>query len=142
MAATGRRRKTPADQARRAQPDQKQYPFRGFPRAEDASHLHPPVRQDAHRRTGDSGRRRPAALPEHHLRGVHAVGPAWGRPTHSCARLFQAMAVSKSIRFTVDSPETLPPVEADSDKIAQVVSNLLSNAMKYTPAGGAAPLAA
>lgn len=58
-----------------------------------------------------------------------------------CARLFEAMAQSKSIRFTVDCPASLPPVEADSDKISQALSNLLSNAMKYTPCQGAVHLA-
>jgi signal transduction histidine kinase/CheY-like chemotaxis protein len=56
--------------------------------------------------------------------------------TRSCARVFEAMADSKSIRFSVDCPESLPPVEADADKISQVLSNLISNALKYTPAEG------
>jgi len=38
--------------------------------------------------------------------------------------------------LTVDLPETEVPVEADVTRIAQVVSNLLNNAAKYTPAGG------
>ncbi len=54
----------------------------------------------------------------------------------SCARVFEAMAKSKSVEFSVECPDSLPPVEADADKISQVLSNLLSNAMKYTPAGG------
>lgn len=56
--------------------------------------------------------------------------------TRSCARVFEAMADSKSIRFSVDCPESLPAVEADADKISQVLSNLISNALKYTPAEG------
>ena len=60
----------------------------------------------------------------------------------ACARLFEAMAHSKDMEFTVDCPESLPPVEADADKISQVLSNLLSNAMKYTPAGGKIRLSA
>ena len=54
----------------------------------------------------------------------------------ACTRLFEAMAASKSIDFTAECPASLPLVEADADKISQVLSNLLSNAMKYTPAEG------
>jgi len=39
-------------------------------------------------------------------------------------------------QLAVDLPETEVPVEADVTRIAQVVSNLLNNAAKYTPAGG------
>ncbi|NLX06023.1 MAG: response regulator [Phycisphaerae bacterium] len=52
------------------------------------------------------------------------------------ARVFEAMAMGKEIAFTVECPEPLPTVEADSEKISQVLSNLLSNAMKYTQSGG------
>ncbi len=38
--------------------------------------------------------------------------------------------------LTVDLPQAPVPVEADVTRIAQVVSNLLNNAAKYTPAGG------
>ena len=52
-------------------------------------------------------------------------------------RVFEAMAQSKSIRLSSACPEDLPPVAMDSQRIAQVINNLLSNALKYTPAGGA-----
>ena len=54
----------------------------------------------------------------------------------NCARVFEAMAASKSIAFSMNCPASLPSTEADADKISQVVSNLLSNAIKYTPAMG------
>ncbi len=43
--------------------------------------------------------------------------------------------------LTVDLPESPVPVDADVTRIAQVVSNLLNNAAKYTPAGGRIALA-
>ena len=38
--------------------------------------------------------------------------------------------------FNVEVPDSLPPVKADSDRIRQVLSNLISNAIKYAPVGG------
>ena len=37
--------------------------------------------------------------------------------------------------FEVDCPEALPPLEADPDALDRVVKNLVSNAVKYSPAG-------
>ncbi|MFQ5590648.1 MAG: ATP-binding protein [Phycisphaerae bacterium] len=58
------------------------------------------------------------------------------------ACVFEAMAMSKSIKFGVNCPKSLPSVVADADKISQVLSNLLSNAIKFTPAGGRVELSA
>jgi signal transduction histidine kinase len=42
----------------------------------------------------------------------------------------------KGITLDVTLPENLPPVRADPDRTAQVLTNLLANALQYTPAGG------
>jgi signal transduction histidine kinase len=38
--------------------------------------------------------------------------------------------------LTLSAPEGLPLVEADASRTVQVVVNLLSNSIKFTPAGG------
>ena len=45
-------------------------------------------------------------------------------------------------RLRVDAPEQPLPLYADATRLIQVVSNLLNNAAKYTPCGGAIALAA
>ena len=64
------------------------------------------------------------------------------RIVRACTLVFDPMAKSKGIELRTDCPESLPAVEADADKIAQVLSNLVSNAIKYTPAGGFAHVSA
>lgn len=44
--------------------------------------------------------------------------------------------INKSHTFALDVPEHLPRVLADEDKIQQVLENLLSNAVRYSPRGG------
>ncbi len=45
-------------------------------------------------------------------------------------------------RLTLDLPEDLPQIEADEDKLHQILSNLFSNATKYSPEGGNIAVAA
>lgn len=50
---------------------------------------------------------------------------------------FRKQIVNRNQTIAVEIPEDLPPVHADPNRITQVVTNLVSNAHKYTPDGGA-----
>lgn len=50
---------------------------------------------------------------------------------------FRKEIVGRSQKIAVEIPEDLPPVHADPNRMTQVVTNLVSNAHKYTPDGGA-----
>jgi signal transduction histidine kinase len=42
----------------------------------------------------------------------------------------------QKMQIQVAIPDDLPPVKADADALREVFSNLIDNALKYTPAGG------
>jgi signal transduction histidine kinase len=50
--------------------------------------------------------------------------------------LHRALAEEKSLRLDSHVPAELPPIRADRDRILQVFSNLLGNAIEFTPEGG------
>jgi signal transduction histidine kinase len=52
-------------------------------------------------------------------------------------RRIGAQFAEKGVALTPDVPAKLPTVQADADRIIQVLINLLGNALRYTPAGGA-----
>jgi len=51
-------------------------------------------------------------------------------------RTFQDEAAEKRVDFKMVVPEDLPPVQGDAGMLEQMLENLLSNALKYTPPGG------
>lgn len=53
------------------------------------------------------------------------------------AQSFQPQIASKHQRMTVDFAPSLPIVLADKTRVMQILTNLVSNAHKYTPEGGA-----
>jgi two-component system OmpR family sensor kinase/two-component system sensor histidine kinase BaeS len=55
---------------------------------------------------------------------------------------FETAAAEQGVRLIGDLPDALPPVFADPDRVRQVLHNLVANALRYTPAGGAITLSA
>lgn len=58
------------------------------------------------------------------------------------AERMQPLAERAGVRLSVDAPADLPPVRADSGQIGRVLTNLVHNALKFTPEGGAVTLGA
>lgn len=50
--------------------------------------------------------------------------------------LFKELAAAQGVTLTVTLPDDLPPVRADAVRVGQVLHNLLTNALRHTPAGG------
>ncbi|HYG36553.1 MAG TPA: ATP-binding protein, partial [Clostridia bacterium] len=51
------------------------------------------------------------------------------------ASLFESVVAERQVSFAVETPPGLP-AQVDPDKVQRVLLNLLSNAFKFTPAGG------
>ncbi|HJW82985.1 MAG TPA: HAMP domain-containing sensor histidine kinase [Anaerolineae bacterium] len=60
----------------------------------------------------------------------------------SCVERQSLRAQSAGVTLSVDAPGDLPAIEGDGDRLAQVFTNLIDNALKHTPAGGRVSLSA
>ena len=53
----------------------------------------------------------------------------------------RALAVRKGVRLIAEVPAALPPIVTDPQHLARILGNVLSNGIKFTPAGGQVVLA-
>lgn len=70
-----------------------------------------------------------------------AVAPPLTLLQHSTERL-QAQAMRAHVALQIDAPTTLPSVYVDANRVEQVITNLIHNAIKFTPPGGEIRLSA
>jgi protein-histidine pros-kinase len=59
-----------------------------------------------------------------------------GEITDACSRLVVPMAETAGIALSVEAPGPLPLIRVDQVRFQQILLNLMSNAVKFTPAGG------
>jgi two-component system OmpR family sensor kinase len=64
-----------------------------------------------------------------------------GEVLQGCAKALELLAETAGVNRVVEIPD-LPPIIGDRDRLAQVFTNLLDNALKHTPAGGKVQIAA
>jgi two-component system OmpR family sensor kinase/two-component system sensor histidine kinase BaeS len=55
---------------------------------------------------------------------------------NAAVTMFNPIAEANGVTLNAQLPADLPPVRADSARMAQVLHNLLTNALRYTPPGG------
>jgi signal transduction histidine kinase len=60
----------------------------------------------------------------------------------TAAQAFDAQANEQDVRLSIRAEDGLPTVEVDPLRIGEVLANLLSNAIRHTPAGGEVTLVA
>ena len=59
-----------------------------------------------------------------------------GALAHRSVTKFEARARDKGIRLGVEAADDLPKADVDPDRVAQVLGNLLDNALRHAPDGG------
>lgn len=61
---------------------------------------------------------------------------------HSSTSSLQSLANNKSLAISTRLPDSLPALYGDRDRLVQVITNILSNAIKFTPQGGSVTITA
>jgi signal transduction histidine kinase len=65
-----------------------------------------------------------------------------GECLERAAAAHAALAAQRQIHLEVQVPDNLPPIFVDRERMAQVLANLIANALRYTPEGGTITLVA
>jgi signal transduction histidine kinase len=68
---------------------------------------------------------------------LHRQPLALGPLLRQLVSSFRPQLAARQQSLSLDLPPALPVIEGDADRLTQVFGNLLSNATKYTPPGGA-----
>jgi two-component system, OmpR family, sensor kinase len=76
------------------------------------------------------------------LRAIHRVPLDVHLMLAAIAEKFGPRAQTKGVQLQTDLPPALPTLIGDADRLAQVFTNLLDNALKHTSAGGSVTLSA
>ena len=73
---------------------------------------------------------------------IEATATDVGSIMSTTVEQFRLQAVERGIELSAAIPESLPPAHADGARVAQVLSNLTGNALKFTSQGGEVRLSA
>lgn len=82
------------------------------------------------------------ALAEAHQLPLYKEQTDMARLVRETAEVFKPIAAAKDVAVQVQIADGLPSLEVDAGRMRQVLHNLLSNALRHTPAGGAISVAA
>jgi PAS domain S-box-containing protein len=67
---------------------------------------------------------------------VHAAPTDVASMLHEVCGAFAQRALARGVQLTCEVSSDVPPAEADRDRVLQLLSNLIDNAIKFTGAGG------